>query len=143
MLSVKPIAKSCCYSQLQMSKSLVLQNRKRIKESIEPCRTLALTRKGFDSCLQTIRVVIQSVIKAQIYCTMVGLRLWIWTGGFVGHVTWHVIVGLIYMWVCRLARERHHTSVANTPTSTNNLFDPWLQTLLVQFWLMPSTIGSL
>ena len=24
---------------------------------------------------------------------VVGLGLWIWTGGFVGHVTWHVIVG--------------------------------------------------
>ncbi len=57
---------------------------------------------------------------------VVGLGLWIWTGGFVGHVTWHVIVGLHVYVAFRLARERHYTSVANTPTSTNNLSDPWL-----------------
>jgi len=55
----------------------------------------------------------------------------------VGHVTWHVIVGLHIYVAFGLARERYHTSVANTPTSTNNLLTLGYRPYVCSFGLCP------
>ena len=58
----------------------------------------------------------------------------------VGHVTWHVIGGLIFVGLSGSLSERHHTSVAKYTLFTN-LFNPWLQDPVCMYVaLQPSII---